>query len=134
MDSDICRFGRAYQIRQNLKAMEIKVPGKLFFKRKVGFIFDMNAWGRVIENTGVDYSELGDLDPEVFFTEMLFAASLSWAERSKKNVWWAKGDIAEWLDNQPQKVTKRLAQEFTDSKYFGKTMGEWAEKGDKKKQ
>ena len=113
--------------------MEIKVPGRLF-KRKIGFEFDMNAWGLLVENTGVDFDKIGELDPETFFKEMLFAASLSWSDRNGKRAWWSKEDIELILDDQPQRVVKQLAKEFSRSKYFGKTMEEWGRSGDKKKQ
>ena len=113
--------------------MEIKVRGK-FKKRKVGFNFDMYAWFLLGELKNKQIHELQQLDQDEFFNGIVYTAAVSWHKDKGRHIWFTPDDVAGWLDDLPQKQIRQLANEFLASKVFGKTLSEWSDEDDKKKQ
>ncbi len=103
-----------------------------FFKRKVGFRFDMLSWFLVCDMNGKELHEMGDIPQEQLLTDMLFASYKSYCVEHQKGVRYSRKQATGWGDNMTNKDAKRFVDTMMRAKLFGKSVSEWGEQSKKK--
>lgn len=111
--------------------LQIKLPVG-FFKRDVGFRFDMLSWWLVCDLNGKELHEMGDIGQEQLLTDMLYAAYKSYCIAHNQRVKYPKSLTKRWADEMTNRDAKRFVDVMLSSKMFGKSVSEWGEQQKKR--
>jgi len=113
--------------------MEFKILINRWRSVRVGFRFDMYAWFKVCEINNIELHQLGDIDQQKLFADIIYSGYVSYCTHNRKRAKYSIEQLADIVDRMTKRQSEELVDGFMKSKVFGKTVKEHADGEAKKK-